>query len=55
MSMNRPSDTTTGLTEDGDKVTDAERFSLAVSQIIGKRLTYQELTGKLLGGETSLN
>jgi len=24
---------------------DAERFDLAVSQIIGKRLTYKELTG----------
>jgi hypothetical protein len=24
---------------------DAERFDLAVSQIVGKRLTYQELTG----------
>jgi len=26
---------------------DAERFSLAVSQITGKRLTYAELTGKV--------
>ncbi|HEY4492704.1 MAG TPA: transposase, partial [Acidobacteriota bacterium] len=25
---------------------DGERFSLAVSQIVGKRLTYSELTGK---------
>src|SRR5439155_11025970 len=25
---------------------DSERFSLAVSQIVGKRLTYKELTGK---------
>ena len=24
---------------------DAERFDLAVSQIVGKRLTYKELTG----------
>jgi hypothetical protein len=30
---------------------DADRFSLAVSQILGKRLTYAELTGKV--GETS--
>jgi transposase-like protein len=30
---------------------DADRFSLAVSQIAGKRLTYAELTGKV--GETS--
>jgi hypothetical protein len=31
--------------EDGEVKTDAERFDLAVSQIVGKRLTYQELTG----------
>ena len=43
------------LAENGEKVTDAERFNLAVSQIIGKRLTYQELTGKVADGETSLN
>jgi hypothetical protein len=30
---------------------DADRFSLAVSQIAGKRLTYKELTGKV--GETA--
>ena len=30
---------------------DAERFGLAVSQIVGKRLTYAEVTGKV--GETS--
>jgi transposase-like protein len=30
---------------------DADRFSLAVSQIAGKRLTYAELTGKV--GETA--
>jgi hypothetical protein len=29
---------------------DADRFMLAVSQIVGKRLTYAELTGKV--GET---
>lgn len=27
-------------------MTDADRFSLALTQIIGKRLTYAELTGK---------
>ncbi len=32
-------------------LTDADRFTLAVSQISGKRLTYAELTGKV--GETS--
>jgi transposase-like protein len=30
---------------DGEVKTDAERFDLAVSQIVGKRLTYQELIG----------
>lgn len=29
------------------KMTDAERFDLAVRQIVGKRLTYKELTGKV--------
>jgi transposase-like protein len=29
-----------------NKLTDADRFALAVSQIVGKRLTYKELTGK---------
>jgi transposase-like protein len=33
------------------KVTDTERFDIAMSQIIGKRLTYAELTGKV--GETA--
>jgi hypothetical protein len=32
-------------------LTDADRFTLAVSQIVGKRLTYAELTGKV--GETA--
>lgn len=32
-------------------LTDLDRFTLAVSQIVGKRLTYAELTGKV--GETS--
>ena len=37
--------------KDGDrKITDTERFDIAMSQIIGKRLTYAELTGKV--GET---
>src|SRR5271167_1083917 len=34
-----------------DRVTDAQRFSKALSQIVGKRLTYAELTGKV--GETT--
>jgi hypothetical protein len=29
-----------------ERITDAQRFSLALSQIVGKRLTYKELTGK---------
>jgi hypothetical protein len=33
------------------KVTDAERFNLALAQVAGKRLTYAEVTGKV--GETS--
>ena len=33
------------------KVTDADRFNLAVSQVVGKRLTFAEVTGKV--GETS--
>ena len=36
---------------DGNKLTDADRFDIAVSQIIGKRLTYAEVTGKV--GETA--
>ena len=32
-------------------ITDADRFNLALSQIVGKRLTYAEVTGK--AGETS--
>ncbi len=35
----------------GNKLTDADRFDIAVSQILGKRLTYAEVTGKV--GETA--
>ena len=35
----------------GKKMTDAERFGLALSQVAGKRLTFAEVTGKV--GETS--
>jgi hypothetical protein len=31
---------------DGTKITNAERFALAMSRIGGKRLTYADLTGK---------
>lgn len=34
------------LQENGDKLPDSERFSRLCSQIVGRRLTYQELTGK---------
>jgi transposase-like protein len=33
--------------DSGNKVSDAERFNRAVSQIVGKRLTYAGLTGKV--------
>lgn len=38
-------------TTNDNPLNDADRFMLAVSQIVGKRLTYAELTGKV--GETS--
>jgi hypothetical protein len=34
-------------------MTDADRFNLAVSQMVGKRLTFAELTGKV--GTTTIN
>ncbi len=37
---------------DGNKLTDADRFNIAMSQVVGKRLTYTELTGKV--GETQV-
>ena len=36
---------------DGNKLDDADRFNIAMSQVLGKRLTYTELTGKV--GETT--
>jgi transposase-like protein len=30
----------------GNKLNDGERFSIALSQVVGKRITYKELTGK---------
>jgi transposase-like protein len=39
--------------KDGDrKISDSERFDIAMSQVIGKRLTFAELTGKV--GETTV-
>jgi hypothetical protein len=34
------------------KLTDGERFSIAVKAIVGKRLTFDQLTGKV--GETAV-
>jgi transposase-like protein len=36
-----------GKHNDGNKFSDADRFNLALSQIVGKRLTYTGLTGKV--------
>jgi transposase-like protein len=35
----------------GNKLSDAERFAIGLSQIVGKRLTFKEVTGKV--GETA--
>ena len=32
--------------EDGNKLSDADRFDMALSQIGGKRLTFAQVTGK---------
>ena len=37
--------------EDGKKLTDSQRFEIALSQVAGKRLTFAEVTGKV--GETT--
>jgi hypothetical protein len=36
------------------KMNDGERFDLAVRQIVGKRVTWKELTGKEVQSETVL-
>ena len=38
--------------DDGNKLDDAERFNIAMSQVIGKRLTFAEVTGQ--GGRNGL-
>jgi hypothetical protein len=38
--------------DNGNKLTDSDRFQLALSQIAGKRLTYAEVTGKVGESET---
>ncbi|MBK5293326.1 MAG: IS1595 family transposase [Acidobacteriia bacterium] len=37
------------------RMTDAERFDLAVKGIVGKRLTFDQLTGKQMDAQTCLN
>lgn len=41
--------------EDGEKLTDFDRFKLACSQIVGKRLTWNQLTGKDGDAQTTVN
>ncbi len=36
----------TRLDEDGEKISDGERFSMVVTKIVGKRVTYRELIGE---------
>jgi transposase-like protein len=38
--------------DDGNKLSDSDRFQLALSQIAGKRLTFAEVTGKVGESET---
>lgn len=38
-----------------EELDDRGRFDLVISQVMGKRLTWNQLTGKLLQSETSLN
>ncbi len=37
------------------KMTDAQRFDIGVREIVGKRLTYAELTGKTVDGTETIN
>lgn len=36
------------------ELTDAERFTLGMKQIVGKRLTYAELTGKVENEQSAM-
>jgi hypothetical protein len=38
-----------------EEMNDFDRFRLACSQVVGKRLTWDALTGKDLDGQTSIN
>ena len=50
--MSRFSDSTIAAKpKRSNPLTDSDRFVMALSQIVGKRLTYSELTGK--EGETT--
>ena len=44
--MSKHSASTIVKTEKENKLNDGERFSIALSQVVGKRITYKELTGK---------
>jgi hypothetical protein len=41
--------------ESGEPLKDFDRFRMAMSQIVGKRLTWKQLTGKLPEPQTCLN
>lgn len=41
--------------ENGEKLTDGDRFDMAVRQIVGKRLTWDALTGKIADERASIN
>jgi transposase-like protein len=41
--------------EEGNPVTDFDRFKMAASQVVGKRLTWKQATGKTKDGQTSVN
>lgn len=41
--------------ENGEKLNDSDRFDLAVRQIVGKRLTWAEVTGKVADREAEAN
>lgn len=43
------------IDEAGEKVSDYDRFRLAISQIVGKRLTWKQLSGKVAEPETCPN
>jgi transposase-like protein len=41
--------------DNGQPLTDSDRFDLAVRQIVGKRLTWAEVTGKVMDRPTNVN